>query len=151
MDLDFKISSSYLLFCFRNLINNERFSPSSSFPLLPVTPYSPYWVLSTDYTTFTVVYSCNDVFHLFHVDFAWILGRSRFLPRETVQNAKDLMTSEGIVLSKMKATDQTGCKDEWWDIEWKWSAVWICFKYIYYILILYLLLGTLEMKLINSH
>ncbi|XP_034998466.1 apolipoprotein Db [Hippoglossus stenolepis] len=76
------------------------------------TPYSPYWVLSTDYTSFTIVYSCNDFFRLFHVDFAWILSRSRFPPRETVQHAKDLMTSEGIDLTRMKATDQTGCKDE---------------------------------------
>ncbi|XP_060950174.1 apolipoprotein Db [Limanda limanda] len=74
-------------------------------------PYSPYWVLSTDYSGFTVVYSCNDFFRVFHVDFAWILTRSRFPPRETVQNAKDLMTREGIDLSGMKPTDQTGCKD----------------------------------------
>ncbi|XP_053268999.1 apolipoprotein Db [Pleuronectes platessa] len=75
-------------------------------------PYSPYWVLSTDYTGFTIVYSCNDVLRVFHVDFAWILTRSRFPPQETVQHAKDLMTSEGIDLSGMKATDQTGCRDE---------------------------------------
>nr|XP_019961587.1 PREDICTED: apolipoprotein D-like [Paralichthys olivaceus] len=76
------------------------------------TPYSPYWVLSTDYTNFTIVYSCNDVLRLFHIDFAWILSRSRFMPQEKVQQAKHLMISEGIDLSRMKATDQTGCKDD---------------------------------------
>lgn len=78
----------------------------------PVTPYSPYWVLTTDYTNLSVVYSCTDILRLFHVEYAWILGRSRFLPRETVWYAKGLLISEGIDLSRMKATDQTGCKDD---------------------------------------
>ncbi|XP_022604524.1 apolipoprotein D-like [Seriola dumerili] len=75
------------------------------------TPYSPYLVLTTDYTSLSVVYSCTDILRLFHVEYAWILGRSRFLPPETVQYAKNLLTSEGIDLFRMKATDQTGCKD----------------------------------------
>ncbi|XP_056869318.1 apolipoprotein Db [Takifugu flavidus] len=76
------------------------------------TPYSPYWVLTTDYTNVAVVYSCTDIIRLFHVEFAWILGRSRFLPAETVYYAKELLTGEGIDLYRMKATDQTGCKDD---------------------------------------
>lgn len=84
-------------------------SPS---PLLPVTPYSPYWVLSTDYTSVSVIYSCTDILRIFHIDYAWILGRSRFLPRESVWYAKELLMSEGIDLFRMKATDQTGCKDD---------------------------------------
>ncbi|GLD54544.1 apolipoprotein D-like protein [Lates japonicus] len=75
------------------------------------TPYSPYLVLTTDYTTLSVVYSCTDILHLFHVEYAWILGRSRFLPPETVRYAKNLLISEGIDLFRMKATDQMGCKD----------------------------------------
>ncbi|XP_071340786.1 apolipoprotein Db isoform X1 [Trachinotus anak] len=75
------------------------------------TPYSPYWVLTTDYTSLSVVYSCTDILRLFRVEYAWILGRSRFLPPETVRYAKNLLTSEGIDLFRMKATDQTGCKD----------------------------------------
>lgn len=79
--------------------------------LLPVTPYSPYWILSTDYTSLSVVYSCTDILRLFHVDYAWILGRSRFLPPDTVRYAKELLISEGIDLFRMKATDQMRCKD----------------------------------------
>ncbi|XP_034039325.1 apolipoprotein D-like [Thalassophryne amazonica] len=41
-----------------------------------VLPYSPYWILATDYVNVAVVYSCTDVFRFFHVDFAWILGRT---------------------------------------------------------------------------
>ncbi|XP_040921827.1 apolipoprotein Db isoform X2 [Toxotes jaculatrix] len=51
------------------------------------------------------------VLRLFHVDYAWILGRSRFLPPETVRYAKNLLINEGIDLFRMKATDQMGCKD----------------------------------------
>lgn len=78
---------------------------------LPVTPYSPYWILTTDYTSLSVVYSCTDILRVFHIDYAWILGRSRFLPTQTVQYAKELLINEGIDLFRMKATDQMGCKD----------------------------------------
>ncbi|XP_042366774.1 apolipoprotein Db [Plectropomus leopardus] len=75
------------------------------------TPYSPYWILTTDYTSLSVVYSCVNILYIFHIDYAWILGRSRFLPDETVSYAKELMINEGIDLFRMKPTDQTGCKD----------------------------------------
>ncbi|CAN9506463.1 unnamed protein product [Ophioblennius macclurei] len=75
------------------------------------TPYSPYWVLTTDYTSVSVVYSCTDFLRIFHIDYAWILGRSRFLPAETVQFAQEVLVNEGIDISRMKATDQRGCKD----------------------------------------
>lgn len=80
--------------------------------LSPVTPYSPYLVLTTDYSSVAVVYSCTDILRLFHVEFAWILGRSRFLPAETVYYAKQLLMNEKIDLYRMKTTDQTGCKDD---------------------------------------
>uniref|UniRef100_A0A3Q3VTR2 Apolipoprotein D n=1 Tax=Mola mola TaxID=94237 RepID=A0A3Q3VTR2_MOLML len=76
------------------------------------TPYSPYWILTTDYNQLAVVYSCTDILRLFHVDYAWILGRSRFLPPDTVMFAKKLLISEGVDLFRMKATDQMGCKDD---------------------------------------
>ncbi|XP_075996496.1 apolipoprotein D-like [Genypterus blacodes] len=75
------------------------------------TPYSPYWVLSTDYSSLSVVYSCYDILRIFHVEYAWILGRARFLPDETVDYARQLLMNEGIDLFKMRDTDQTGCKD----------------------------------------
>ncbi|KAM9416556.1 apolipoprotein D-like [Salvelinus alpinus] len=73
------------------------------------TPYSPYWVLSTDYVSGAVVYSCTDVLRIFHVDYAWILGRSRFLPAEEVEYARQLLAKENIDTFKMSVTDQTGC------------------------------------------
>ncbi|XP_041670525.1 apolipoprotein Db [Cheilinus undulatus] len=76
------------------------------------TPYSPYYILTTDYTTMSVVYSCTDVLRLFHVDYAWILGRSRFIPYATVQYAKELLMNEGIDIFRMRPTVQTGCEDD---------------------------------------
>ncbi|KAL1006541.1 hypothetical protein UPYG_G00073620 [Umbra pygmaea] len=72
-------------------------------------PYSPYWVVSTDYVSGAVVYSCTDVFRIFHVDYAWIMGRSRFLPADTVEYARELLAKENIDTFMMSVTDQTGC------------------------------------------
>ncbi|KAG7259288.1 hypothetical protein CRUP_028329, partial [Coryphaenoides rupestris] len=38
-----------------------------------------------------VVYSCTDILHLFHVDYAWILGRARFMEHQTLLYAKQLL------------------------------------------------------------
>ncbi|XP_034718539.1 apolipoprotein Db [Etheostoma cragini] len=75
------------------------------------TPYAPYWILSTDYTGTSIVYSCTSILNIFHIDYAWILGRSRFLPQQNVSYAKKLLVNEGIDLFRMKATNQTGCTD----------------------------------------
>ncbi|KAG7487391.1 hypothetical protein MATL_G00022920 [Megalops atlanticus] len=76
------------------------------------TPYSPYWVLTTDYVTSAVVYSCTDVVRLFHVEFAWILSRTRTLPEATINFAKNMLASDNIDISKMIPTDQQGCDKE---------------------------------------
>lgn len=71
----------------------------------PVLPYSPYWVVSTDYTTYSVVYSCTDIFKRFHFNYAWIFSRSPTLPCVIVAYAKKLLNEEGINTSKMTYTD----------------------------------------------
>ncbi|XP_050924346.1 apolipoprotein D-like, partial [Lates calcarifer] len=93
------------------VLNSQFYKDKLGVSFSYFTPYSPYLVLTTDYTTLSVVYSCTDILRLFHVEYAWILGRSRFLPPETVRYAKNLLISEGIDLFRMKATDQMGCKD----------------------------------------
>jgi len=73
------------------------------------TPYSPYYVLSTDYISAAVVYSCTDIMRVFHVHYAWILGRSRFIPLETLDFARQILMKEHIDITFLKATDQNGC------------------------------------------
>ncbi|GAA6086077.1 apolipoprotein Db [Tachysurus ichikawai] len=70
----------------------------------------PHWVLSTDYDSVALLYSCSDVLRLFHVDYAWILSRSRSLPPETVYHAKEVFSLDNIDISRMVPTDQHGCE-----------------------------------------
>ncbi|XP_028988901.1 apolipoprotein Da, duplicate 1 [Betta splendens] len=74
-----------------------------------VLPYSPYWILSTDYVNVAVVYSCTDVLRLFHVDFAWILGRSRTLPDATIMEAREIFASNNIDIIRMVPSQQHNC------------------------------------------
>uniref|UniRef100_A0A3Q3FCC4 Apolipoprotein D n=1 Tax=Labrus bergylta TaxID=56723 RepID=A0A3Q3FCC4_9LABR len=69
-----------------------------------VLPYSPYWILSTDYVNSALVYSCTDILRLFHVDFAWILGRTRSLPDSTVEKARETFAKNNIDVSRMVAS-----------------------------------------------
>ncbi|XP_054452606.1 apolipoprotein Da, duplicate 1 [Anoplopoma fimbria] len=74
-----------------------------------VLPYSPYWILSTDYENSALVYSCTDILRIFHVDFAWILGRTRTLPEATVQKAMDIFAKNNIDVSRMIPSRQKDC------------------------------------------
>ncbi|CAH6792243.1 apolipoprotein D [Phodopus roborovskii] len=73
--------------------------------------FSPYWILSTDYESYALVYSCTTILWLFHVDYAWILGRNPYLPPETITYLKDILTSNDIDISKMTVTDHMSCPD----------------------------------------
>ncbi|XP_022070775.2 apolipoprotein Da, duplicate 1 [Acanthochromis polyacanthus] len=75
-----------------------------------VLPFSPYWILSTDYVNSALVYSCTDILRLFHVDFAWILGRTRTLPDSTIQKAMEIFAQNNIDVSRMTPSRQQGCE-----------------------------------------
>uniref|UniRef100_A0A4W4EPI2 Apolipoprotein D n=1 Tax=Electrophorus electricus TaxID=8005 RepID=A0A4W4EPI2_ELEEL len=74
-----------------------------------VLPYATYWILSTDYVNSALVYSCIDVLRLFHVDFAWILSRTRSLPASAITQAREVFTSNNIDVSHMVLSSQQGC------------------------------------------
>ncbi|XP_041660157.1 apolipoprotein Da, duplicate 1 [Cheilinus undulatus] len=74
-----------------------------------VLPYAPYWILSTDYVNSAVIYSCTDILRLFHVDFAWILGRTRTLPESTIERARQIFATNNIDVSRMVASRQQNC------------------------------------------
>ncbi|XP_029381214.1 apolipoprotein Da, duplicate 1 [Echeneis naucrates] len=74
-----------------------------------VLPYSPYWILSTDYVNSALVYSCTDILRLFHVDFAWILGRTRTLPESTLKRARQIFANNSIDVTRMIPSKQQGC------------------------------------------
>ncbi|XP_035271768.1 apolipoprotein Da, duplicate 2 [Anguilla rostrata] len=72
-------------------------------------PSAPYWVLSTDYESYTLVYACTNYLGFFYVDFAWIMSRSRTLQEETVTELRNVLTSNGISVKRMMVSDQTNC------------------------------------------
>ncbi|XP_031220532.1 apolipoprotein D isoform X2 [Mastomys coucha] len=71
---------------------------------------SPYWILATDYENYALVYSCIGL-GIFHLDYVWILGRSPYLPPETITYLKDILTSNGINIKGMIPVDQANCPD----------------------------------------
>ncbi|KAM8823686.1 gamma-glutamyl hydrolase-like [Spinachia spinachia] len=71
-------------------------------------PDAPYWVLSTDYHSYSLVYSCTNYF-LFHVDYAWILARTRALTDDVIGLLRDQLASSGVNTSRLTVSDQTGC------------------------------------------
>ncbi|XP_061162703.1 apolipoprotein D-like [Saccostrea echinata] len=72
-------------------------------------PYGRYWVLDTDYTTHTMIYSCTDILGIFHFTYAWILSRERTLDQSVTNRLFSKAASFGIDTSNFLKQDQTGC------------------------------------------
>ncbi|KAM6919224.1 apolipoprotein D-like [Xenentodon cancila] len=68
-------------------------------------PPSPYWVLSTDYDNYALVYSCTDL-GVLHKDFAWILSRHPALPEDTLEYLHSILISIGVHVDKLLTTNQ---------------------------------------------
>lgn len=68
---------------------------------------SNYWVLDTDYTTYTVVWSCqNRFFDTFNTQFLWILTRERFPSTATIDKALGIIRARGLNESRLTVTTQ---------------------------------------------
>eukprot|EP00058_Branchiostoma_floridae_P020592 XP_002606082.1 hypothetical protein BRAFLDRAFT_125105 [Branchiostoma floridae] len=72
-------------------------------------PYSPYWVIKTDYKTYTLIWTCVDLLNLSNAQFAWILAREHELDQASVDELHKVATGYGIDVSHFLITDQTGC------------------------------------------
>jgi len=72
-------------------------------------PYGNYWVITTDYTDHALIYSCDVIAKVVHIEFAWILARNMTLPEATTKKLFDELASFKVDVSKFKATVQTGC------------------------------------------
>merc|ERR1711976_1046540 len=71
-------------------------------------PYADYWVLDTDYETYTLVYTCSDI-TVSNVRFLWILAREKTLDDATVARLKALAAGYGIRADKLNVTSQKDC------------------------------------------
>ena len=92
---------------FTNCSADSIFIPYISFL---VAPYGRYWVLDTDYTTHTMIYSCTDILGIFHISYAWILSRERTLDEAVKNRLFAKAESFGIKTSNFLKEDQTGCQ-----------------------------------------
>ncbi|XP_019623554.1 PREDICTED: apolipoprotein D-like [Branchiostoma belcheri] len=68
-------------------------------------PWGSYWVVDTDYTNYSIVYSC-DYFLINRVEFLWILARDRALPAGTMSNIMQKLESYNIDTTKLVDTVQ---------------------------------------------
>lgn len=72
---------------------------------------APYWVLDTDYDTYSVVWSCMN-FGLFSTRNAWILTRERNPPLNVMEKAYSIVDKNLISRAFFIRTDQKNCPDE---------------------------------------
>lgn len=68
-----------------------------------------YLVLDTDYSTYSVVWSCTDFKWLFNKQFLWILTRERNPPASVLETALNVVTNRGLDESRFLITNQTNC------------------------------------------
>ncbi|KAJ8310337.1 hypothetical protein KUTeg_012202 [Tegillarca granosa] len=73
------------------------------------TPWGNYWVLDTDYKTYTLIYSCTNMIGISHIEFAWILSRQRTLDQAIMTRLYALMTSFNIDTNHFLPMNQTNC------------------------------------------
>jgi lipocalin len=66
-----------------------------------------YNVLETDYTTYSVVYSCRNLFMGFKYEITWILGRNKTLDCNIVSALKKKLKKKGIDTNSFIQVDQT--------------------------------------------
>ncbi|XP_061387890.1 apolipoprotein D-like [Musca vetustissima] len=80
------------------------------FPVSPVyTVSSNYWVLDTDYTTYSVVYSCQELPNSQSSTIVWILTRERLPSEKTIETALAVLKKNGISLDPLTITNQVAC------------------------------------------
>ncbi|KAL7286283.1 hypothetical protein TKK_0019459 [Trichogramma kaykai] len=90
------------------LKNDNRAQLSVVFPSLPVSFDAPYWILDTDYTSYAVVWSCND-FRVFSTRNAWILTREQHPPVAVLEKAYHALDKNKISKAFFMRTDQKNC------------------------------------------
>lgn len=66
-----------------------------------------YWVLDTDYSSYSVVYSCSEYLGIYHAEFVWILTRERNPSTELTAKLISFVESLGYSASNIRRpTDQ---------------------------------------------
>lgn len=84
---------------------------SVRFPTLSFNFAAPYWIVDTDYDTYSVIWGCND-FGMFHTRNAWILTRERIAPLSVIEKAYTVLDKNDISRAYFTRTDQKSCSED---------------------------------------
>lgn len=68
-------------------------------------PDGNYFVLDTDYVTYTAVYDCETL-GVFKFEYAWLMARENTMTPEQLAAARAAFTSQGIDVSTFEPTYQ---------------------------------------------
>ncbi|EFX87816.1 hypothetical protein DAPPUDRAFT_311899 [Daphnia pulex] len=69
-----------------------------------------YWILGTDYTSYSVVWSCMHFgIEPINTRIAWVLTREQHPTNATIDAALDVLKKNGIDQSKLRLTNQHNC------------------------------------------
>ncbi|XP_052232494.1 apolipoprotein D-like [Dreissena polymorpha] len=72
-------------------------------------PYADYWVVDTDYETYTLVFSCVDIVGVSHLEFAWILARKSSIDQSVRDKLYQTLESFGVKSQHFMDDDKTDC------------------------------------------
>jgi len=70
---------------------------------------APYWVLSTDYSSYALVFSCTNLV-VYRFEYAWILSRTPIMDPALKQRLLARFRTFGVDTSAFVDTMQEGCK-----------------------------------------
>ncbi len=77
----------------------------------PSTRKGDYNIWTTDYKSYSLVYSCSQIIPYFvKLELVWILSREPVLSQEIIDRLKHEMAFNGIKITDFEKTDQTNCK-----------------------------------------
>ncbi|OQV11849.1 putative Apolipoprotein D [Hypsibius exemplaris] len=75
----------------------------------PMNGKGGYWVMDTDYTSYSVVYSCAQIGENQKIEFAWVLSRTKTLSDAINQIVQEVLTRNSIDQTPFQKTSQEGC------------------------------------------
>ncbi|RZF38442.1 hypothetical protein LSTR_LSTR011932 [Laodelphax striatellus] len=69
-----------------------------------------YWVVDTDYESYSVVYSCTSIFGLFNLKFLWLLTRTPEPTQYVIERMNSVLETNGLSSYLLSKTNQKNCK-----------------------------------------
>ncbi|XP_005098523.1 apolipoprotein D-like [Aplysia californica] len=83
----------------------------------PFSPKAEYKIVETDYSSYSLVFSCASIADIFNTQFAWILSRTRTLDKAVVSRLENTLAQYHIDVSSFIPTNHTGCAMDQPDID----------------------------------